>query len=235
MNGELRALGMAQGMLLGLLLASPMIAPALFSAGVGALFVMGGFQLRLADRRWERRDGVGDWVSHIRMAPQRLLPWGATATVALIAGRPTEALAILMAVLACEMLLYPLLAPAMGRLTRGGIMLLLLLMLPLWGADVAALRYASAYLVGVGGCVFWLRGPDGDGRALGWAIAGSCAAAMIAVFAPDVRALMLAGGTLCATLALAHLSVLRRRPVPWHSGGDTSFRRLRWPLRSRPS
>lgn len=94
---------------------------------------MGGFQLRLADRRWERRAGLGDWVSHIRMAPQRLLPWGATATVALIAGRPTEALAILMAVLACEMLLYPLLAPAMGRLTRGGIVLLLLLMLPLWG------------------------------------------------------------------------------------------------------
>ena len=140
-----------------------------------------------------------------------------------------------MAVLACEMLLYPLLAPAMGRLTRGGIVLMLLLMLPLWGADVAALRYTSAYLVGMGGCVFWLRGPDGDGRALGWAIAGSCASAMIAVLAPETRAHMLAGGTLCATLALAHLSVLRRRPVPWHPGGGTSFRRLRWPLRSRPS
>ena len=235
MNGELRALGMAHGLLLGLLLASPMMAPALFSAGIGALFMMDGFQLRLSDRRWERRDGLGRWISHIRMAPGRLLRWGATAIVALIAGRPLEALAIVMAMLVCELLLYPLLAPAMGRLTRGGIMLLLLLMLPLWAADATVLRYISAYVIGVGGCVFWLRGPDGDGHALGWAMAGLGSTALIAFYAPDVRAFMLAAGALCATLILAHLSVLRRRPVPWHRGGGAAIRPLRWRLRSRPS
>lgn len=235
MSGELRALGLVHGLMLGLLLASPMIAPGLFSAGVGALFVMGGFQLRLADRRGDRRGGVRHWVSHMRMAPRRLIPWGATATVALIARRPDQAQAIVLAALICELLLYPLIAPAMARLTRGGVVAFVALMLPLCGADDGTLRYASAFLIGVGGCVFWLRGPDGDGRALGWAVAGLSSAMLIALPLPQARPFALIAGTLCATLALAHLSVLRRRPVPWHGGGDASVRPLRWHLRSRPS
>ena len=75
----------AMGILLGLLLALPWLGLAQeLPWGVTALCVLSGFQLRLLDRRWDRRGGALDWISHVRMAPARLLPWGAAVIIALI-------------------------------------------------------------------------------------------------------------------------------------------------------
>lgn len=234
MSGELRALGLAHGLLLGLLLASPMVAPDLLPWAVEALFILGGFQLRLADRRWDLRGGPLGWISHIRMAPRRLLPWAAAAVVALIAGRMDDAQAILGAALLCELLVYPVCAHLLGRLGRpviGG--LLVLLILGISAAASEPMRYIVAFVIGMSSCLFWLRGPDGDGRALALAAAGVGAAIVAPLLLPATLPFAFLAGTVCATLALAHLSVLRQRPVPWRPDGQPVAKRGLWPIQAR--
>ena len=85
MTMELRILGWLQGLMLGLILAAPLLSPAYMPWGVQMLFALSAFQLRQADRRWALRPGMTGWVSHIRMAPSRMLPWAASAVVAFIA------------------------------------------------------------------------------------------------------------------------------------------------------
>ena len=232
MSGELRPLGIAHGLLLGLLLASPLLAPGLMSWGMEALFILGGFQLRLADRRQDMRRPLSSWVSHIRMAPRRLLPWGAAATVALIARDAPRAQAVLLAAAMCELLLYPVVAPVLGRLPRHIVIVVLILLMAL-SATAAGdmIRYSLAFGVGVTACLFWLRGPDGDVRALALAMAGSIAAALCALAIPAATPLALSAAIVCATLALAHLSVQRRRPVPWRPTSGAPFTRRSTPLR----
>jgi hypothetical protein len=225
MSGELRALGLVHGLLLGLLLASPLIAPGLLPWGVEALFIIGAFQLRLADRRWDMRDGWRSWISHIRMAPLRLIPWGAAATVALIAGNGARAQAILIAALLCELLVYPVCTHVLARLSRSvvGAVLLLLILIGL-SAVGETIRYMIGFMTGMSACLFWLRGPDGEGHALGLALAGLVVAAIAPVLAPAALPAAFPAAIVCATLALAHLSTLRRRPVPWRAGGGTQVR-----------
>ena len=67
----------AHGLLLGLFLALPWLGRSEWLPWGGeVLFLVGGFQVRVADRRWNARGSALDWISHIRMAPARLLPWG---------------------------------------------------------------------------------------------------------------------------------------------------------------
>ncbi|QGP79247.1 hypothetical protein [Sphingobium sp. CAP-1] len=237
MTGELRALGLAHGLLLGLLLASPWIAPDLLPWAVEMLFVLGGFQLRLADRRWDMRGGMAGWVSHIRMAPRRLIPWGAAAVVALIAGTPDRAQAIAAAALLCELLLYPVCTHLLGRLSRPVVALLLLVLIAGNGtAGSEVMRYVLAFVTGVGACLFWLRGPDGEARALILSLAGATIAAAAPMLAPMLLPFAFALGAVCLTLALAHLSILRRRPLPWRLAGTPApHRRALWQTPPRPS
>lgn len=223
MKGELKALGIAHGLLLGLVLASPMIAPTLLPWGVEALFIVAAFQLRLADRRWEIRAGLSGWASHIRMAPARLIPWGGTAAVAVIAG-PAQAklaVAILIAILIGELLIYPVGANLLGRLPRRGLVGAILLLLIGCGLAEAgqAARLAMAFALGMSGCVFWLRGPDGEAGATLAVLAGTIAATLCAVLFPVARPFATPAALLCLTLFLAHLSVMRRRPLHWRPGG----------------
>lgn len=233
MMGELRALGIAHGLLLGLLLAAPLVAPDLMPWGVEALFIMGGFQLRLADRRWAMRAPIArHWVSHVRMGPIRLVPWGAAATVALIARDAPRAQAILLAAMTCELLLYPIVAPLLSQCRRPVVAaLLILLMATSAGAAGEAVRYVLGFAAGLSAGLFWLRGPDGDARALALATASSIAAAMCAAAMPVTAPLAFPAAIVCATLALAHLSVQRRRPLPWRQGGGSPFMRRANPLR----
>lgn len=231
MNGELRALGIAHGLLLGLLLASPVVAPGLLTYGVSALFLLGGFRLRLADRRWDLRGGPTAWISHIRMAPRRLVSWGAAAVAALVAGQPTRALAIGGAALLSELLVYPICAHLLGRLSRPLVAVILMLLIGLAGAAASeAMAYVLAFMTGIAACLSWMRGPDGDPRALAFALGGTTAAAAMPVVLPASLPFALPTGLVCATLALAHLSVLRRRPVPWQpvDGARPSVRRPLW-------
>ena len=228
MSGELRILGVAHGLLLGLVLASPMIGRAFLPWGVEALFIIAAFQLRLADRRWETRAGLRGWVSHIRMAPGRLVPWAATAVVAVIAGPEQSALAgsILAAVLMAELLLYPAGAYLLGRLPRAGIALLILLLLigcGLAGQGQPA-RLAMAFALGVSGCIFWMRGPDGEARST--MIAGATALGFfaIALLLPNMAMIAMPAAILAATLTLAHLSVIRRHPEHWRLRSSVTFR-----------
>lgn len=225
MSGELRALGLVHGLLLGLLLASPLIAPGLLPWGVEALFIIGAFQLRLADRRWDMRDGWRSWISHIRMAPLRLIPWGAAATVALIAGNGARAQAILIAASLCELLVYPVCTHVLARLSRPvvGAVLVLLILIGL-SAVGETIRYMIGFMTGMSACLFWLRGPDGEAHALGLALAGLVAAAIAPVLWPASLPVAFPAAIVCATLALAHVSTLRRRPVPWRAGGGTQVR-----------
>lgn len=238
MSGELRALGLAHGLLLGLLLASPLVAPGLLPWAIQILFLLGGFQLRLADRRWDRRGGLRGWVSHIRMAPRRLIPWGAAAVVAMIAGTPDRALGIAAAALLSELLVYPLCARWLARLSRPMVAALILLSIAGQGiAGIEPARHMLAFVAGIGACLFWLRGPDGEARALLLALAGVAACAVAPMLAPMLLPFAFALGAVCLTLALAHLSVLRRRPLPWRIDGDAAPRISRppSPLPSRPS
>ena len=232
MSGELRALGMAHGLLLGLLLASPLLASGLMPWGMEALFIMGGFQLRLSDRRQDMRRPMTNWISHIRMAPRRLIPWVAAATVALIARDVPLAQAVLLAATLCELLLYPICAPVLGRLPRHVIMAVMLLLMAL-GASAAGdmIRYSLAFAVGMSACLLWLRGPDGDVRALALAIAGAIAAIACATAIPAILPFAFPMAVACATLALAHLSVQRRRPVPWRPTSGAPFTRRSPPIR----
>ena len=239
MIGELRALGLAHGLLLGLLLASPLVAPDLLPWGIDALLLVGGFQVRLADRRWTLRGGAKAWISHIVMAPTRLFRWGAIAVIALIAGHGAEALALLTAALLCELVAYPLVTLTLGRRTRGWSAVAMAVLVVACGLSGQGVwHHVAAYLTGVTACLIWLRGPDGEPRALAQAMLGLTMAAatplLLPVLAPFAAPLALA----CATWVLAHLSVLRRRPVPWHrDDGDTDVGiiPIRWRLRSRPS
>lgn len=231
MSGELRALGLAHGLLLGLLLASPIVAPALLPYAVSALFLLGGFQLRLADRRWDLRGGPAAWISHIRMAPRRLIPWGAASVAALVAGDSHSAMAIAGAALLSELLVYPICAHLLGRLTRPLVALILALLIGLAGAAVSVtMAYILAFMTGIAACLFWMRGPDGDPRALAVALGGTAAAAAMPLVVPASLIFAMPTGLVCATLALAHLSVLRRRLVPWQpsDGARQTVRRPLW-------
>ncbi|MCK0530194.1 hypothetical protein [Sphingobium agri] len=231
MSGELRILGMAHGLLLGLVLASPMIGEAFLPWGVEALFIIAAFQLRLADRRWDTRAGLRGWVSHIRMAPGRLVPWAATAVVAVIAGPEQATLAgsILAAVLMAELMLYPAGAYLLGRLPRPGIALLIILLIigcGLAGQGQPA-RLAMAFALGVSGCVFWMRGPDGEAQAtlLTAAAAAGCFGAALLI--PGATMIAMPAALLATTLTLAHLSVIRRHPDHWRLRSSGTFR---WPF-----
>ena len=228
MSGELRILGIAHGLLLGLVLASPMIGPNLLPWGVEALFIIAAFQLRLADRRWESRAGLRGWVSHIRMAPGRLVPWAATAVVAIIAGPEQDALAgsILAAVLMGELLIYPVGAYLLGRLPRRGLAALILLLLigcSLAGQGQPA-RLAMAFALGMSGCVFWMRGPDGEARSTMLTAGAAAAFLLSALYVPETIAFAMPAGILAATLTLAHLSVIRRHADHWRLRRTRSFR-----------
>ncbi|CCW18488.1 hypothetical protein EBBID32_28410 [Sphingobium indicum BiD32] len=225
MSGELRALGLVHGLLLGLLLASPLIAPGLLPWGVEALFIIGAFQLRLADRRWDMRDGWRSWISHIRMAPLRLIPWGAAATVALIAGNSARAQAILIAASLCELLVYPVCTHVLARMSRRVVAVVLLLLILIGVSAVGeAIRYIIGFMTGMSACLFWLRGPDGEAHALGLALAGLVVAAIAPLLLPAALPVAFPAAIVCGTLALAHVSTLRRRPVPWRAGGGTQIK-----------
>lgn len=227
MNGELRALGLVHGLLLGLVLGFPLVAPDLLNFGMEALFILSAFQLRLTDQRWTRREGWDGWISHLRMAPGRLIPWIAAATVAVVAGDADHAGAILLAALLCEMLVYPLGASWLGRLSRPMATAILLLLLIAAGlpTTIRAFHYIIAFWTGMITCLFWLRGPDGEIRALCMALTGVAFAVAVALAVPSTLAFAFPAAIACATLALAHLSVLRRRPVPWRSADAISFGR----------
>ncbi|KEY99267.1 hypothetical protein AI27_05690 [Sphingomonas sp. BHC-A] len=230
MKGELRILGAAHGLLLGLVLAAPLVAPALLPWGAEALFIVAAFQLRLADRRWETRAGLRGRISHIRMAPLRLAPWAGTALVALIAGpeQARLAAAILAAIAMGELLIYPVIAHLLGRLPRRGLAGAILLLLIGCGlAEPAqAARFAMAFALGIGGCVFWLRGPDGEPGATLMALGGTVAATAVALLAPMAQAVAIPAAILCLTLTLAHLSVMRRHPQHWQLSGGMRFGRI---------
>jgi hypothetical protein len=219
MTGEYRVLGAAHGLLLGMVLASPLIAPSLLPWGIEALFIVAAFQLRLTDRRWGLRGGWLGLVSHIRMAPARLIPWGGIALVALMAEpeQARHALAILAAMLVGELLVYPLGTFLLGRLSRRGIGGLIALLL-IGGALAEPGRvacYAMAFTLGMSGCVFWLRGPDGETGATMAALTGGIAALLGALLLPVTQGLAVPAGLLCLTLTFAHLSMMRRHPLHW--------------------
>lgn len=216
MNGELRALGVAHGLLLGLALACPLVAPGLLPWGIDALLLVGGFQLRLMDRRFTLRMGVKEWVSHIIMAPSRLLRWGAAAVVALIAGDMGLAGAILTAALACELLAYPLATLLIGRRSLPHVAGALALLIAATGAMTQpALHLMLSFLTGVAACMVWLRGPDGEPRALALALGGGAAAVTAPLLFPGALAFAAPTFAVCTAWVLAHLSVLRRRVMPW--------------------
>lgn len=216
-------LGMAHGLLIGLLaglsLAAPLAAPELMPRGIEALFILAGFHLRLVDRRFALRGDAKDWISHMLMAPARLLRWIATAAVALVVGDVNQVPTILAAALLCELALYPIGTIFLGRSSlsvSAGVLALLLIAAGV--SEAGMVRFLFCFAIGVTACLVWLRGPDGEPRALALALGGGAAAALIALMLPVALPLALPVMTICAAWTLAHLAVLRRRPVPWRLG-----------------
>ncbi|EQB01756.1 hypothetical protein FHS51_001887 [Sphingobium wenxiniae] len=238
MNGELRALGVIHGLLLGMVLATPWMGAYVMRWGVEALFIMSAFQLRLADRRFALRPGWRGWISHVRMAPQRLATWAALAIAVLIAlpDRTGMPAIILMAALMGELLLYPAcvwLLPRLSRRYLGWLLAMMLLSCAMTDRDM--LRLPILFITGIGVCLFWLRGPDGDVHALAAALGAGGISALAAILWPVAAPVCVPAATVAVMTALAHMSVMRRRPHHWRLGGDAAgirLRRLR--LLSRP-
>lgn len=219
MREGLRALAIAHWLLLGFVLVSPLIAPALLPWGTEALFVISAFQLRLTDRRWASRAGLRGWISHVRMAPARLIPWIGIAAVAGLA-EPHQAglaLSVAIAILFGELLIYPLVANLLGRMPR--ILLAGVLILTALGCGLAdpgqVVRFALAFTLGISASVFWLRGPDGETGSLMIAVAGILHVAVSVMILPRFAPFALPLLFLFSVLALAHLSVMRRHPLHW--------------------
>ncbi|MEJ7932995.1 hypothetical protein WG907_01835 [Sphingobium sp. AN558] len=237
MNARLRAVDWAQGLLLALLLAAPWIGGAWLPRGVEALFVVSAFQLRLMDRRRDMRPGPSNWISHIRIMPVRLLPYAAMALVAFMVGdRGTAGAAIAAAILG-ELLVYPLVALLLGKLPRYGALAALILSLA--GSSTASDetgRLLLAFAVGVTGCTAWLRGPDGGIRSMALAMLGAVIAGMAMIVHPPSVPGAWPALLICLIWALAHVSIRRRRPLPWRPwGSGARFTPRRAGLPSPPS
>lgn len=218
MKGELRMLALAHGLLLGLILAAPLVAPGLLIWAVEALFLLSAFQLRLADRRWALRPGVQGWISHIRMAPARLLQWGAVAIVALMVTSITIAAWIVAAAIVAELLVYPACTLLVGKWPRSALAgLIVALAAVSFAMPLESVRLILAFTMGVGACLFWLRGPDGEARPAILALTGMTAAIMAAILFPASLAFAYPLGITCMALTLAQMSVVRRRPLPWQA------------------
>jgi hypothetical protein len=230
MSGDVRPVSATQGFLLGLVLGAPWFAPALMPWGVEGLFLLSAFLLRGADRRWQGRPGWRGWTSHIRMAPSRLLPWAAMAVVALIAAPPQSAtpIGILIAATLCELLVYPLLGTMLGKARRPILLAGILLTVATMGMGGEILRDIAAFSTGTLLCVFWLRGPDGEPRALLLAILGTGLSGAVAWAIPAGLSWAVPATAVCLTLALAHVSTLRRRPLHWRGHGALATGRLAW-------
>lgn len=239
MNSELRVLGGVQGLLLGLILAAPLLTPTWMPWGIQALFALSAFHLRLADRRWALRPGWQGWISHIRMAPARMLPWTASAVVTFIAGVDGAATpaAILGAALVCELLLYPLLTHVIGsRQRRAATAAMLAAMVACALAPAGIAQNIAQFALGVTGCIFWLRGPDGDLRSTLAALGGGLSATILCLAMPAALPLAFPLATICLTLALAQGATVRRQLLPWTPDHGINRRWPRWMrLGSRPS
>lgn len=228
MNHELRALGLAHGLLLGLMLAATFLPDALVMPGVGALFAMTGFRLRLRDRRWGLRRNVAGWLSHVRMAPARLLTWAAAAIAMLIDGRAAMGASVVIAATLCEAIAYPLTTLLIGRVPRPAIAMLMagLALGGGWAVTLGVVSLTLAFLTGVLGCIFWSRGPDSDPVALATTTTAMGASLIAAFWLPGFGPIGASLATLSGTLALAHLSILRPQPVPWRLIGTAARLRL---------
>ncbi len=237
MNGELRALGIAHGLLMGLVLAAPLTGMDMMRWGMEALFIIGAFQLRLADRRFALRPGWQGWTSHIRMAPGRMIIWTALAVAALIA-RPDKAdlsLAIAAAAGIGELLVYPvcvLLLPGWARSRLAALLAALTLACAAIDGEMA--RLLIGFGIGTVACLFWMRSPDGEARSFVAAIPVAAAALLAGALWPAALPMCVPVATVAATLALAHMSIWRRHPLHWRLcrglGDNRRVRRLRSPL-----
>lgn len=237
MTMELRILGWLQGLMLGLILAAPLLSPAYMPWGVQMLFALSAFQLRQADRRWALRPGMTGWISHIRMAPSRMLPWAASAVVALIADGQGAAApgAILLAALTCELLLYPLLTRLIGGWQwRRAALAMIGLIAACAIVPAGAMQNIAMFGLGVTGCLFWLRGPDGDLRATLAAFGGGLSAIILAFAMPATMMLAFPLAVISVIVGCAQATTVRRPLLPWtgHYGAGTGWLQR---LRSRPS
>jgi hypothetical protein len=228
MSNDVRPVGLGFGLVLGLVLASPWLSPSILPWAVEALFLLSAFLVRLSDRRWHRRKGFGGWISDMRMMPSRLLPWAAVAVVAFIARAPgVTTTGVVVGALSSELLLYPLLSSVIGRTRPGAMAAAIVGMLVLQQVSgLEALRYACSFGLGALLCAFWLRGPDGEPRELALALGGAGLLTTIGWIAPFTAGWTITGAIGCATLALAHLSMLRSRVTHW---------RVRDALKLRPA
>ncbi len=229
MSNDVRPVGLGFGLVLGLVLASPWLSPSILPRGIEALFLLSAFLVRLADRRWHRRQGIGGWISHMRMMPSRLLPWAAMAVVAFIARAPgTSAGGVITGAMLSEFLFYPLLSGVIGRAGRSLMAIAILMIMafvPFIGWE--ALRYAGAFAMGALLCAFWLRGPDGEPRAAALTIGGTGLLGAVGWAFPATSGWSVIGAVGCATLALAHLSMLRPTIAHWLPHRPIRFRRSR--------
>lgn len=238
MNLDIKILGWLQGMVLGLILATPLLSPSVMPWGVAILFSLSAFQLRMTDRRWNLRPGLSGWLSHIRMAPARMLPWAAITVVAFIihSDGPAAPGAILPAALLCELLIYPMITVTIGHWQRRGSAAAVTIAIAACGLAPAGIAQNIAYfLLGVAGCMFWQRGPDGD-LCTALAMLGSgLSATILAITMPASLTVAFPLALISFTVAFAQSTAVRRRPLPWmreHGGNARSL----FPLRpgSRP-
>lgn len=227
MIGELKSITALRGMAVWTLIACAAIAPPAMPFLYAFLFLLSGFTTYLSSSGWRR---AGDGENARRYITRRL--WALAPGIAISAslamllshGRLAEILLAPILAMTAAIALAPLLTAYahIQRLRRPQLLALMMILAALLQPveqfiDAYLVREALALLIlwiaGALLCAFWLRGPDGDSRALRLSLTGAVAAAIFwfAGVTPPQPAAAAAG--LLLTLAAAHASSLRANPL----------------------
>lgn len=227
MIGELKSITALRGMAVWTLIACAAIAPPAMPFLYGLLFLLSGFTTFLSSSGRRR---VGDGHDARRYIARRLwtlmpgLAIAASLAMLLAHGQMAELLVAPMLAMTLAVILSPFLTAHLRaqHLRRPQLLALMMVLAALLqpvdqfiGADLLrqALGLLLFWIAGLLLCAFWLRGPDGDSRALHLALAGVAAAVLLWLTGVTPPPSTAAATALFLTLAAAHASSLRTNPA----------------------
>jgi len=227
MIGELKSITALRGMAVWTLIACAAIAPPAMPFLYGLLFLLSGFTTFLSSSG-RRHAGDGHEARHyIARRLWTLMPGlaiAASLAMLLSHGQMAELLVAPMLAMTLAVILSPFLTAQLRvqHLRRPQLLALMMVLCALLqpvdefiSADLVrqALGLLLFWIAGLLLCAFWLRGPDGDSRALHLALAGVAAAVLLWLTGVTPPPSTAAATALFLTLAAAHASSLRANPA----------------------
>jgi peptidoglycan/LPS O-acetylase OafA/YrhL len=228
--GELGSLMTARGLAVWALIVATALAPHLAPALLGFLFLLSGFTVYLSSHSAMRRHGVAATSPFLRARLLRLAPGMAAAAGIMILAGSGQAEAMLRGILppvlamTLALMLLPVLAATtpLSRLRRPDLLGLMMVTVALLqpvdhfvGHPPAheVVRLLLLWSAGAILCAFWLRGPDGDPRALAISSCGMAASGALGLTGLADPGLTASAFSMFLIQSLAHASAFRRNPL----------------------